>query len=299
MREWIRNACVSVQRSGLKGPRPAPGRGAMVVMATVAVGVLAALGPAVAVAGDAVAVLVLKEHGVATAAQAQPYIDKLVGAYAKQNGWAAAQGQYQTTRAAAETFIQDHKPHYGILSLAPFLAFRAKYGLDPVGTVSVLGTGGQQYFLVSKTAGDLAACKGKRLASDHADDPVFINKVVFAGKAQLTDFTLVTTTRPTQTLKKVVGGEADCALIDDAQAAQIGHIDGAADLKQVWASEKLPALVMVAFPSAPAAERKAFQASLPKLCEGDVKQACTEVGIQVLKPASASDFAAILAAYTK
>jgi hypothetical protein len=250
-------------------------------------------------AGGSVGILVLKEHGVGSAAQAQPYVDKFVALAAKQAGWPDAKGQYTTSRSAAEAWIQGNKPHYGILSLGAFLGLKGKYGLEPIGQVQVARLGGSQYSLVSKTVGDLAGCKGKRLASDHADDPRFIDTVVAKGAFKLADFTLVATTRPLQTIKKVAGGEADCALIDDAQLEEMSHAEGAAGMKAVWSSDKLPPMVVVAFPDAPADERKQAQDTLAKVCDGDGKQTCAEVGLTSIKPASASDYAAVLGAYGK
>ncbi len=267
----------------------------------VALGTVVALGVAAgpARADGAVGLLVLKEHGVGSAAQAQPYVDKLVAVAAKQNGWASAGGKYVTSRSAAEAYIASDKPHFGILSLGAFLGLRAKQSLEVLGQVNVARAGGQQYHLVSSSAGDLAGCKGKRLASDHADDARFIEKVVAGGAFKLGDFTLVTTTRPLQTIKKVLGGEADCALIDDAQLEELGHLEGASGLKSVWRSDKLPPMVVVALPSAPPAERKAFQGSLGKLCEAEGKPVCAEVGLSSLKSAGAADYAAVVAAYDK
>lgn len=244
-----------------------------------------------------IGVLVLREHGVGSAAQAQPYVDKFVSVAARQNGWSGAKGEYHTSRGNAEAFISAQKPHYGILSLGAFLGLKGKHNLEIIGQVAVNRAGGQQYHLISKSASDLAGCKGKTLASDHADDAKFINKVVSKGAFQLGDFTMVTTTRPIQTIKKVVKGDAVCALVDDAQLAEAGKID--AGLKSVWSSDKLPPMVVVAFPSAPAAERKAFQANLGKICEGEGKATCGEVGILALKSASSSDYAGVVSAYDK
>lgn len=250
-------------------------------------------------AGDTVGVLVLKEHGVGSAAQAQPYVEKFVAMAAKQNGWAGAKGQYHTTRNNADAFISAEKPHYGILSLAAFLDYRGKHNVEVIGSAQVARSGGQQYYLISKSASDLAGCKGQSLASDHADDPKFIEKVVAKGAFKLGDFTLVKTTRPVQTIKKVIGGDATCALVDDAQLAEVGKIEGGSAVKSVWSSDKLPPMVVVAFPSAPAAEKKGFQSSLGKLCEGEAKASCTEVGILSLKSAGASDYASVVDAYNK
>lgn len=249
-------------------------------------------------AGD-VNVLVLKEHGVGSAAQAQPYVDKLVVLAAKHASWSGAKGSYQTTRTAAEKFITDSKPNYGILSLAAFLGLKDKHKLDVIGQVTSSRAGGQQYHLISKKAADAAACKGKSLATDHADDTKFINNVVFGQKMKLSEFTLVTTTRPIQTIKKVVADEAECALIDDAQFAELASLEGASGIKSVWKSDKLPAMAIVAFPSAPADEKKGFQGALSKICEGDGKEVCKEVGISAMKTAANSDYQAVITAYAK
>ena len=270
-------------------------RSTLVVLGLAIASVVAS--PPASADGGSVGVLVLKEHGVGSSAQAQPYVDKFVALAAKQNGWSSAKAQFHTTRAAAETFVQAEKPHYGILSLAAFLGLKDKHKLDIIGQVAVARAGGQQYFLVSKTAGDLAGCKGKRLATDHADDAKFVEQVVGGGKLKLSEFTLVPTTRSLQGIKKVAGGDAECALIDDAQLAELSHLEGVAGIRSVWSSEKLPAMAVVAFPSAPAAERKAFQASFGKLCEGEGKTACAEVGIQSFKTAAESDYAAVITAY--
>ena len=79
----------------------------------------------------------------------------------------------------------------------------------------------------------------------------------------------------------------------------MGLIDDAKGVASVWKSDKLVSMVVAAFPAAPAAERKAFQASFSKICDGDATTACKEVGIQSFKSASNADFAALVTAYGK
>jgi ABC transporter, phosphonate, periplasmic substrate-binding protein len=248
-------------------------------------------------AADSVGVLVLKEHGVSSPTLVQPYLDRFVALAARLNGWPGAVGQYHATRASAEAFIQAAKPHYGILSLPAFLAFRKKYKLDVIGQVSVSLAGGRQYSIISRTATDLAGCKGKVLATDHADDPRFIDRVVFAGTFKLSDFTVEQTQRPLQTIKAMIRGSATCALVDDSQLEQLSHIEGAEGIRPVWQSAQLPQMVVVAFPSAPAAERRRFQDKLADVCDNDGQTACGEVGIQSLTAAKAADYSAVVAAY--
>jgi hypothetical protein len=244
-------------------------------------------------------VLVLKEHGVGGASLAQGYLDRFITLAAEQYGWGDAKGQYQTTRAGAEAYIRDEKPRFGILSLAAFLAFRQKYQLEVVGTAIVSRAGGQQYFLISKEATDAKGCFGKPMATDHADDPRFIERVVSGRAFVLGDFELVETQRPLQAIKKVLTGEATCALVDDAQMAELPHIEGAEGIRSVWESAKFPSMTLVAFGTTPPAERKKFKEGLSRVCDGEGKTACAEVGILALTAADAGSYQAVLDAYGK
>src|SRR5689334_21852683 len=87
----------------------------------------AALAASTALAGGNIGMIVLKEHAVGSTTTAQPYLDKLMGIAAKENGWESGGGSFQTSRSGAEAWIAAEKPHYGIISLAAFLAFQGKY----------------------------------------------------------------------------------------------------------------------------------------------------------------------------
>jgi hypothetical protein len=257
------------------------------------------LAPVAADAGDSVNVLILKEHGVGSAATAQTYVDSLMAHVARQLGWAAAAGKYFTTRAQAKPYITDSKPHFGILSLGAFLELRGPNKLEVIGSAEVAGGGGRQYFVVSASEGTLAGCKGKTLGTDHGDDVRFIDKVVGKADFSLSEFTVEDTRRPMKTVNAVARGEVPCALIDDAQMASLAGVEGGAAVKTVWSSGKLPPMVVVAFPSAPAAEKTGFSGKLAKVCSGDGATACKEVGLKSLSAASESDYAAVVADYGK
>lgn len=234
--------------------------------ALVSAGLVAAtaLTAGAALAGSPVSIIVLKEHGVGTAAAAQPYLDKFIAIAAQQNGWdPASKGHFETKRDAAETWTKAEQPHYGIFTLAAFLAFKGTYGLDPIGAATMAAGGGEQYFIVSTSAGSLGECKGKRLATDH-DDQRFVEKVVAGGAFKMADFTVVPTRRFGEAGRKALNGDAECALVDDAQLANLQKAPGGSGVKTAWSSSKLPPMVIAAFASAPAAEKSAFQQSLPK-----------------------------------
>lgn len=265
---------------------------AVVAVATVGLG-------AAESAAQAVRIVVLKERGVGSQSVAQPYLNKFIDIAAQENGWSDAKGQYFTTRDAAEAFIATEKPRYGILSLAAFLALRTKHQLTVIGDVDSALAGGRQYFIISRSAADLAGCKGKTLASDHTDDTRFIERVVAAGQFTLKDFTLLRTQRPLQTIRQLLRDEAVCALVDDAQHGELAHIQGAAGIRAVWRSAEFPPLVIVAFPTAPAAERTRFRETLDELCDNGREGICAEVGIVSLKTTDDDAYASVIAAYGK
>ncbi|HVI02755.1 MAG TPA: hypothetical protein VM869_28850 [Enhygromyxa sp.] len=259
-----------------------------------------ALTPLAADAGDgSVNILILKEHGVGSASTAQEYVDKLVARVATQNSWTAAAGKYVTSRSAGKTYIKESDPHFGILSLGAFLDLRGAHKLEVVGTAEVAGGGGRQYFVVSASETTLAGCKGKTLGTDHGDDVRFIDKVVGKSDFSLSDFTVEDTRRPMKTVNAVARGEVACALIDDAQQASIAGVEGGDAVKVVWSSEKLPPMVVVAFPSAPAAERTSFKANLGSVCSGEGASACKEVGLSSLAKGDESLYADVIADYAK
>ncbi|NVB42225.1 hypothetical protein G6O69_30660 [Pseudenhygromyxa sp. WMMC2535] len=254
------------------------------------------LAPLAADAGEKVNVLILKEHGVGSSASAQEYVDKLIAHVAQQNGWTAAEGKYQTSRRMAKTWIGEQDPHYGILSLAAFLDLRAANKLEVIGSAEVSGGGGRQYFVVSASETTLAGCKGKTLGTDHGDDTKFINGVVGKQDFKLADFEVVDTRRPMKTIKDAARGEVACALIDDAQEASMAKAGGEG-LKVVWRSKELPPMVVVAFPSAPAAEKKTFSSKLAKVCSGEGAKACKEVGLSSLSATSEKTYAGVISDY--
>ena len=250
-------------------------------------------------ADKTIRVLILKEQGIGSAAQAQPHVDKLVAVAAKANGWTSAKGTFLTRRKTAAKYIKSYTPEFGIISLGAFLNLRKQHELTVVGGAEVNNGGGRQYHLISKNASDLAGCKGAKLATNHASDKPFIDKVVSGGAFKLDDFKLSKTTRPVQTIKAVAKGKATCALIDDAQLAELKHIDGTEGIKSVWKSAMLPPMAIVAFSSATPAERAKFKSSLSSLCSGDGKSSCEKVGLKELKPADNSAYDAVVTAYEK
>jgi hypothetical protein len=245
----------------------------------------------------AVGFVVVREAGTGSASTAQSYLDSLLASVARANGWASATGKYFTKRSKAQAYIEQTKPSFGFLSFGAYLGLRKAYGLSALAVADASAAGGAQYFVVSKNQLTLDDCKGKTLATNHARDERFVDAVVSGDAFDLADFQVVETTRPVQTLKAVIDGEAECALVDDLQVLAMGEVEGGLMLRPLWSSEKLPAVVVVSFDTAPADQVKGFSATIETICEGDGKSACDAAGLKAPRRIEADAFAAQQTAY--
>jgi hypothetical protein len=242
--------------------------------------------------------VVLREFGTGTPGRAQPYLDQLLAVVAKQNQWPKVSGRYFAERPAALEYVTQEKPDFGIFSLAAFLSLKSSLSLGVVGEVVSPKAGGTEYYVVSKNAGSLDACKTHSLSTTFAGDAKFVDRVVAHGAFKLADFTLVQAHRPLEPLKQVLRGEAECALIDDTELEAARHIEQGGELKPVWHSAELPGMAVVTFPRADAAAVTSFKRTLPSLCSS-AHEACATVGIEQLKPAGEERYRAVFDAYSK
>lgn len=248
-------------------------------------------------AAEPVKFVVLLEGGVGGGAQAQGYVDELVAGFAKRCGWPGAACLYTNSRDRALEYVSAEHPAFGLFSLGAYLALVDAHKLTVIGVAEAKRAGGRQYFVVAKQGVGLGDCKGQRLASNQAEDPRFIDRVVFAGAAKLADFTLVPTRRPVQTLKAVIRDEARCALIDDAQKETLTSVEGGAELKVLWSSAELPGIPIVAFDGTDKDLVAALKKALPDTCS-DGRAMCTNIGIERLQAASDADYEALVRCYT-
>lgn len=261
--------------------------------------VAAPVAQAAAVAeADAVGFVIVREAGTGSAAAAQSYLDSLLASVASKNGWAGgATGKYFTKRSKAKKYIEETKPSFGFLSFGAYLGLRKTFDLTPVAVADATAAGGAQYFVVSKNQLTLDGCKGKSLATNHAKDGKFVDRIVSGDAFDLADFTVVETTRPVQTLKAVIDGEAECALVDDSQVLAMSQVEGGLLLRPLWSSTKLPTVIVVSFGTASAEQVQSFKATVEAMCEGDGRSACDAAGLEAPRKVEAGTFTAEQTAY--
>jgi len=226
----------------------------------------------------------------ATAENAQPYLEQFLRLAESMSGWPAnsAKGTWVDDLPGVTKAIGEHKPGFAILDPEVYFELRKKEALEPIAEVKGKTFNKGHYSLIVKDPAlkTLADLKGKKLISNHLASPKYISKVGFAGKADVEkQFTLVKTAQPSKPIKAVARGEADAALIDDEQLAQMKEL--APDLKVIWTSGALPPTPVVAFTkNSTPADRAAFAKALPKLCSDPKgKPVCESMFIDSFVPA--------------
>jgi ABC-type phosphate/phosphonate transport system substrate-binding protein len=222
----------------------------------------------------------------------------------QMSGWPAnsAKGEWVDDLKAAEKAIDERKPGFAILDPEVFLELRKKDALEPIAEVKGKTFNKGHYSLVAKDPAIKAPAdlKGKKVSTNHASSPKYLDRVAFDGKVDVEkDWTLQKTAQPSKPIKDVAAGRADAALIDDEQLAQMKEL--APDLKVIWTSPALPATPVVAFTkNATPADKAAFAKALPKLCaDAKGKPVCESMFIDSFAPVDKAAFAAAEKRYDK
>jgi ABC-type phosphate/phosphonate transport system substrate-binding protein len=207
---------------------------------------------------------------------AKPYLEQFLGELEKRMGWIQkAGGQYFVDRKAAEDYIsgKDH-PAFGMLTPALYLDLACKK--EPMELVARVllkeGNNAGKYHVVVKSDSPYKALdglKGKRLSSNHLQNARFISNVIFAGRLDAEkQFQLQPTPSPIKPFKQVDRGEADAALIDDAQLANMKKLPFGQSLRVIYSSESVPAYPVVAFTKVTKpADREAMRKVVLSLCQ--------------------------------
>jgi ABC-type phosphate/phosphonate transport system substrate-binding protein len=144
--------------------------------------------------------------------------------------------------------------------------------------------------------------QGKRLASNHLQDPRFVERVIFDGKIDPQKyFTLQPTSSPIKPFKQVDRGEADAALVDDSQLEHMKTLPFGGSLRVVYSSPPLPPFPLVAFTKTTSpAERESVRKLLLRMCGSpDGKEVCKSLTIGHFQPIDPAAFKSATTRYCK
>ena len=222
---------------------------------------------------------------------AKPYIDKfaqfLEGAMAWPKG--STKGTFLTSRKEALGAIDSQKPGFGVMEASLYLEVRKAHKAEVLAQVDSADLNSPRMHVVVKNPAykTLADLGGKKLWTTLADSPKYLGSVVLDGKgAAETRFELKQVGVFSKGVRAVLRGEADATLVNDEQLAAAKKMEGGADLRVIYDSPALPALVVVSLDGAlPAAEAQKLGKTLQGMCgQGAGADTCKEMHITKFVP---------------
>ena len=240
------------------GGARSPGAGGMSILSALARSLATALllAAAASAAEGPVRLFVLREHGVTAVTLAQPYLDRFVALAAAQNGWPTAQGYlpHQPARRGG-VHPQGAAPlRDPLAAVVPGAAAAAPPRGDRPRRGVALGRAALPPDQPQRRRTSPAA-RASPLATDHADDPRFVDRVVAAG--QFTPRRLRAPRDASPAPDHPRGDRRPGGLRPDRRRPARGARSTSpapSDVRPVWSSEELPQMVVAAFPDTPVAE---------------------------------------------
>jgi ABC-type phosphate/phosphonate transport system substrate-binding protein len=244
---------------------------------------------------------VVEHAGVgATTEQAAPYLEQFMKYTETALGWKDLKGKvFAEPGPDLKKHIDTEKPGFAMIDPDQWLEMAKKENLVLLATVTGKNQSLGHLNLVAKDPAlkDLAAMKGKSVASTHLQSPKFLSAVAFDGKADVEKHfgKLVPKGSTLKVAKAVSTGEADLALLSDEEVAWL-KTSPYSDLKVVWTSEALPPMSVSAFgKNSKPADREAFSKMLLGMC-ADAKGAdiCKAMDITKFGPPDQASYDAAM-----
>ncbi len=227
------------------------------------------------------------------------HLEKAVGIKAN-----SMKGEYHTRLADCLKYIQESKPHLGVLDLGTYLSQRDTLKLKPLAHMGAADTERYHVLVRKGSFKNLASLKGKRFFMSESD-ATLVSRIILGGKLDLAKDTQLKVKKPLKCLKSV-GREkkgkfkGDAALVDEMTYKRRAEIKGLVELEEIYKSGGLPGLTLVVVKDRASKELVSkIRNALPKLCAGAGKKLCKQFQISSFKEATAKTYDKLTAAYGK
>jgi hypothetical protein len=191
--------------------------------------------------------------------------------------------------------IAAKNPKFAITSLGLYLELRNHQNLVPVAQPKIKGRTSERYrVMVPKDKyRNLDELKGKTLGGTVLDEPLFIGRIVFAGKYDPAGFfVLKPSNQAIRALRSLDKGELDAVILNEQQFEGLGSLHLATPLEAVFTSEKIPLMGVVAnSATTKAQERARFSKALEGMCiDPEGKKLCDMFGVESFASVDAAVF---------
>jgi ABC-type amino acid transport substrate-binding protein len=249
--------------------------------------------------------VVIYPGGVSASDEARTQVGQLLTQLAKMAGWPAGVGtaQYFNKEDEGLQYIQSKKPGFILTTPGFYLKHRAKLGLTPVNKISMNNSTSANYYVIAKksTLTSLADLAGKTLAGSSLAEADFISRVILENKLV---FGKDVTAKPMgglAALRALRAGTVNAVVLDAKEYKSLPGLPYANEFVTIFTSKPIPTTgIMAIGANTGQAEIKALAAASKNFCatpEG--KNVCTTFEITGFEPATANDYASLVALWGK
>jgi hypothetical protein len=178
----------------------------------------------------------------------------------------------------------EKNPKFAIISLGLYLDMRTRHNLLPVVQPRIKGRTGEHYRVMVRKDKykNLDELKGKTLGGTVLEEPMFISKIVFAGKYGPDSFILKPSNQAIRALRALGKGELDAVMLNEQQFGGLGSLHLEAPLEAVFTSEDIPLMGLVADSTdTTEEERTRLGKALEEMCtDTEGKKLCELFGVE-------------------
>jgi len=187
------------------------------------------------------------------------------------------------------------KPKFAITSLGLYLELRNQYNWVPVVQPRIKGRTSERYRVMVQKGKykSLDELKGLTLGGTALEEPLFVGKVVFAGKYDPDSFfALKPSNQAIRALRSLDKGELDAVILNEQQFNALGALHLQTPLEAVFTSEEIPLMGVVANSATTSAEERArFSKALKEMCpDAEGKKLCDMFGVESFTSVDAAAF---------
>jgi ABC-type phosphate/phosphonate transport system substrate-binding protein len=191
---------------------------------------------------------------------------------------------FSTKPDECRKLMTEKRPKFAITSLGLYLELRNQHNLVPVAQPRIKGRTSERYrVMVQKDKyKSLDELKGKTLGGTVLEEPLFISKIVFAGKYDSAGFILKPSNQAIRALRALSKGELDAVILNEQQFGGLGSLHLETPLEAVFTSEEIPLMGVVADSATTTTEERArFGKALEEMCtDAEGKKLCELFGVE-------------------
>lgn len=238
-----------------------------------------------------------------TTAQAQPYVDKMLRHLETDLGYESGSmtGAYLPDGSKATAKLKSEKPGFVLMGPSVLAENNKSMTLHIIAKVEANGRGQETYYVVTKKGGpsDLSALVGKTVSGTMVHDEKYVYNVVLDQNLPRGTLTVKSNKRPLKSLRDVVKGNVDAAIVDQSVIDHMKELKFGDQLQVIYTSKPVPAPAVVVLDKNKKYAKK-LKKALVGLCQKPSgKDLCKSLTITSIKASSNPEYQGLLKRYNR